>query len=313
MLWVDLEAAWALAGGVQPAFTCKRTWDSTGGRRNLMVGCPLATAAVSSCRVEPDRWIVPHVPVRGHFDCGRWSCRSTRPMQCSPLWPASWLPAFDMSRGLSPSRFRGFGRFMITGCSSWPGWMLVSLDESLGVGDVSRVWLVWSSATETALADVYRFAGGPVPDRGLIVGRGTARMRVVRLGGLKVRKARRNAADAHEGGDVFMYRDSSAAPLHDLRCGIMAVMSVLDAMIRDGISLARSVELTAQWDWILILRGPVNPITLEDFQLARSGGLGEVRRAAGDLHCWLSDFIHRVVVHRRDEAGVLAWVAELVT
>ena len=27
------------------------------------------------------------------------------------------------------------------------------LDESLGVGDVSRAWLVWSSAAETALAD----------------------------------------------------------------------------------------------------------------------------------------------------------------
>ena len=121
----------------------------------------------------------------------------------------------------------------------------LSLDESLDAGDVSRAWLVWSSAAETALADAYQFAGGPVPDRGLITGKGTARMRVVRLGGPEVRKARRNAADAHEGGDVFLYRDSSDAPLLDLRRGTKAVMDVLDAMIRDGISLARSVELTA--------------------------------------------------------------------
>ena len=75
----------------------------------------------------------------------------------------------------------------------------LSLDESLGAGDVSRAWLVWSSAAETALADAYRFAGGRVPERGLIMGMGSARMRTVRLGGPKVRKARRNAADAHEG------------------------------------------------------------------------------------------------------------------
>ena len=45
---------------------------------------------------------------------------------------------------------------------------------------------------------------------------------------------------------VFMYSYSSAAPLLDLR--IEAVMDVLDTMVRDGFSLARSVELTAQWD-----------------------------------------------------------------
>ena len=136
-------------------------------------------------------------------------------------------------------------------------------------------------------------------------------MRVVRLGGPKVRKARRNAADAHEGEDVVMYRDSSAAHLLDLRRRFKAVMDVLDAMIRGGVSLARSVELTAHWDEILGI-GPVNPVTLEDFRLARSGGLGEFRRVAGDIHCGLSEFIHRVVVHRRDEAirGWRNWIRE---
>ena len=41
-LWVDLEEAWALAAGIRPAVTCKRTWESAGGhRRDFMVGCPL--------------------------------------------------------------------------------------------------------------------------------------------------------------------------------------------------------------------------------------------------------------------------------
>ena len=120
------------------------------------------------------------------------------------------------------------------------------LDEAVDVGDVSRAWSVWSSAAETALADAHRFAGGPVPDIGLIVGRGTARMRVVRLGGPKVRKARRNAADAHE---VEMFSCIVTHLLHP--CSTFG-MDVLDAMIRGGVSLALSVELTAQWDEILL-------------------------------------------------------------
>ena len=58
-----------------------------------------------------------------------------------------------------------------------------SLDDSLTRGDVSSAWLVWSSAVEAALADAYRFAGGPIPDDGLVLGRGVFRTRLVRLGG----------------------------------------------------------------------------------------------------------------------------------
>ena len=32
---------------------------------------------------------------------------------------------------------------------------------------------MWSSAAETALADASQFAGGPVPERGLVMGGGT--------------------------------------------------------------------------------------------------------------------------------------------
>ena len=86
-----------------------------------------------------------------------------------------------------------------------------SLDDSLIRGDVSSAWLVWSSAVEAALADAYRFAGGPVPDDGLVLGRGVFRTRFVRLGGPKVRKARRKFADPQEGGDVSLYHDVSTA------------------------------------------------------------------------------------------------------
>ena len=58
------------------------------------------------------------------------------------------------------------------------------LDEALFLGDVSSAWMVWSSAAEKALADAFQFAGGPVPDRGLVLGKGMVRMRSVRLGGV---------------------------------------------------------------------------------------------------------------------------------
>ena len=72
-------------------------------------------------------------------------------------------------------------------------------------------------------------------------------------------------------------------------------------MIRGGVSLARSVELAVQWDAIL-REGPIHPITAEDFLLARGGDLEQCCQVVQGLHRRLSDFIHAVVVHRREEA-----------
>ena len=112
------------------------------------------------------------------------------------------------------------------------------LDESLDAEDCSTAWLVWSRAAEAALVDAYRFSGGPLPSRGLVLGRGSAVFRVVRLGGHKVRKVRGNAADAQEAANIFLYRDSSIAPLLDMRRRFKAVKNILDAMIRSGTSLS---------------------------------------------------------------------------
>ena len=79
---------------------------------------------------------------------------------------------------------------------------------------------------------------------------------VVRLGGPMIRKARCDVADAHDAGDVFMCRDPSIAPLLDLR-------RRLKAMIRNRVSLARSVELSVHWDRIL-RTWFVYPVTLDD-------------------------------------------------
>ena len=52
------------------------------------------------------------------------------------------------------------------------------------------------------------------------------------------------------------------------------------------------------------------PFTVQDFDLAGRGG--EWRQEVEDLHLRLSDFIHRVVVHRREEAirGWRDWLRE---
>ena len=88
----------------------------------------------------------------------------------------------------------------------WPAAWLPAVD-----------WSRSSKSVESALADAHCFAGGPVPDRGLVLRRGVVPLRVLRLGGPTVRQIRGNAVNPLDGRDVHMYRDSSIAPLLDLR------------------------------------------------------------------------------------------------
>ena len=108
----------------------------------------------------------------------------------------------------------------------------------------------------------------------LILGRGKACFRLVRLGGHKVRKVCGNAADVHDAADVFLYRDSSIAPLLDNRRRFSAVLNVLDSVVSHGVTLSRSVELTAQWGKIVSI-GPLYPIELDDLHAVEGFGLGD--------------------------------------
>ena len=251
---------WLLVGNL--LLLVGREWGSVGGtRRDFMVGCPLVAPAVFSCMVQDDRWISPHLAVRALFDYDRWSCCVTQPVRYSPLWPASWLPAVDKSRGSKSVEVRRVWEVYDDRLQFMSQRDAFLLNESLDAGDVSQAWSVWSHAAESALVDAYSFSGGPRPCHGFVLGRGAARFRRVRLGGRRVRKVRRNAVDVHDAADVFLYRDASIAPLLDMRRRIKAVMDVLGAMIRDGVSLARCVELTCQWGRILAI-GPLHPVTL---------------------------------------------------
>ena len=83
------------------------------------------------------------------------------------------------------------------------------------------------------------------------------------------------------------------------------VFDILRDMLRNGFTLARSFELAAQWSCILSA-GLLHPVTMEDLLRVQEGGLGWFHEVVGDLHGRLSDFIHRVFVHRSYEA-IRSW------
>ena len=289
-----------------PAVTCKRSWGASGGnRRDFMVGCPLVAAAIDSCSVQLDRRIVPHHAVRASFLYSSWTCQVSQPVRCTPLWPASWLPALDKSRGSKSIEVQKVWDVYDERLQFMSREDALGLDEALLHGDVSGAWMVWSSAAEKALADAFQFAGGPVPDRGLVLGRGMVRIRTVRLGGPVVRFVWRGAADSGEFDDVSLYKDSSAAPVLDLRRKVKAILDLLDAIIRCGVSLTRAVELSHLWDCVVRL-GSLGSVSVEDFVAARSCGVGESRWLVAELYDRVSAFIRGLVAHRRN-VGIIAW------
>ena len=147
-----------------------------------------------------------------------------QPVQRTPLWPASWLLAVDKSRGSKSIEVQRVWEVYDERLQFMSRHDAIQLDEALDADEVSRAWLVWSGAAETALADAYQFCGVLFRPEVWFLGGGVlCSVRVVRLGGHKVRKGRRNPADAHDAADVFSYRDSSIAPL-GLKLSWMSLM-----------------------------------------------------------------------------------------
>ena len=82
-----------------------------------MVSCLRAAAAVSQCVIQENRWILPHLAVRTHFEYSRWVSQVSQPVQRTPLWPASWLSILDKSRGSKSAEVQRSGVFLMIGCS----------------------------------------------------------------------------------------------------------------------------------------------------------------------------------------------------
>ena len=64
-----------------------------------------------------DWWILPHLAVRTHFHHSRRVSRVSQLVQRTPLWPASWLPVLDKSRGCKSAEVQMFGGSMMISCN----------------------------------------------------------------------------------------------------------------------------------------------------------------------------------------------------
>ena len=184
----------------------------------------------------PDWWIAPHLAVRALFDYGRWETWVLQPVQRTPLWPASWLPVVDKSRGSKSAEVQRVWEVYDERLQFMSHRDASLLDESLDRDDVSLAWAVWSQAAESALADAFRFSGGPVPSTGSILGRGLlyfvgfslvvqgfAELVLMLLMFLMLL--------------IFSYIVTFLLLLcFDMRRRFKAVMDLLDAMIRYGLS-----------------------------------------------------------------------------
>ena len=114
-----------------------------------------------------------------------------------------------------------------------------------------------------------------------------------------VRSVRRSAIGNGDVDDVSLYRDSSAAPVLDLRRNLKAILDLLDSTIRLGASLARDVQLVHLWDSVVRL-GSLGSAA------ARICGVVESRRLVAELYGRVSAFIEGLVAYRRS-AGITAW------
>ena len=188
-LWVDFEASWALATGLQPAPTCKLDWSaSSGHRRDFMVGCPLAAAAVLSSGGLLLILLLglSLTAVGGPLASLFLSIVGAMPGLLSlfvalPFGLLLGCHPVDKSRGSKSVEVQRVWEIYDERLQLMSRHDAVQLGESLGADDVSRAWLVWSGAAEAAFADAFRFGGGPLPSRGLVLGRGSASFQVVRL------------------------------------------------------------------------------------------------------------------------------------
>ena len=245
----------------------------------------------------------PHLAVRSYFDCRRWPCRKTQPIQRTPLWPAAWLSAVDKSRGSKSVELQRVSEMYDDPLQCMAVPEALWRDDASRLEDVSDAWMVWSGEAMTALADACCFAGGPVPDRGLVPGRGVAQFRVVRLGGPPVRKARNNVADPLDGGDVFVYRDSSIAFLLDPSRKLKNVFGCLGWHDQDR-SFAVSVSRTYCAVGVILRVSPICP--------------GRLVEALVSYMEWLRGFIAESVISfiglwliegmRRSVAGEVGYV-----
>ena len=303
--WFDLQSSWASATGVDPLPTCCKTFGSGGGsRRDFILGCSHAVSALRWCSVLQERWILPHYAVRASFSVGRWSARVCLPVRSSVLWPAAWVSCVDKSRGSKSVEVRRIWEVYDESLSFIPPAFWRGIRSSLLAGDVSSAWRIWSFFAEVSLVRAFVTSGGPVSESGFRLGRGAASFRYVSIGGPVVRKVRSDLGSG-DGQAVHLFKDSSVSRVIILRRRLGCVLSVLDGIYRNGLTLSRDLELSAQWDAV-VSAGPCGPLCRANLDVSPAVGLSSFGDHVRVLYDIVVDFLHRVVVSRRDVA-VRSW------
>ena len=183
---------------------------------------------------------------------------------------------------------------------------LNAVDAGLAAGDSTPSWAAWSAAAEGALADAYCLAGGPLPVGGTLrLGRGRLVPYQEKLGGVQMIKARLYRSNPGEADDVAGYCTPSLVPVLRLRRRLKVCIDIAASIMTHVFSLARSFELSQQWEKVLAA-GPVGPVTQVEFL-----GLGGLQ----EYHAWVVAMYNQVVelilicnvvIHRK-EHNIKAW------
>ena len=303
--WFDLQSSWASASGVDPLPTCCRSFGSGGGSmRDFILGCPLAVSALRWCSVLQDRWILHHYAVRASFSVGRWSARVCLPACSLSFGLLPGLPVLISPGGLSLLRFVVFGMCMMSLLSLVRPTFWEGIRSSLMAGDISSAWSIWSFSAEVSFVRAFVGSGGPTPESGFGLGRGAAQFRYVSIGGPVVRKVRSDLGSG-DGQAVHLFKDSSVSRVIILRRRLGSVLSVLDGIYRNGLTLSRDLEHSAQWDAV-VSAGPCGPLCRANLDTSPAVGLSSFGDHVRVLHDVVVVFLHRVVVFRRDVA-VRSW------
>ena len=134
--------------------------------------------------------------------------------------------------------------------------------------------------------------------------RGAARFRYVPIGGLVVGKLRSDLGSG-DGQAVHLFKDASVSRVTILRRRLGCVLSVLDGIFRNGLTLSRDLELGAQWG-SNVSGGPCGLLCSANLAVSLAVGLSSCGDHVRVLYDVVVDFLHKVVVSRRDVA-VRGW------
>ena len=118
-------------------------------------------------------------------------------------------------------------------------------------------------------------------------------------------KAGSDVSYSVDGQSVHLYKDGSTSGLVVQRRKLRCVLVALDGVARHGISLARSLELGAQWDAV-VRAGSCGPFCWGDVAISPDFGLSVYGRCVRVPYNSSNTLLHDVVGHRGD-VSVRCW------